>query len=456
MNGARSLSIGQQAMWLLWKLAPHSAAYNVVLALRVRGRLDRDALGRAVVAVAARHDLLRSTFTEIDGVPHRVVGNPNLVQLDIRELGPITDEQLHDRAAAVAAEPFALGDRPPLRAVLLSLGPADAVLVLVAHHIASDATSQWLLARDLLRHYADQTDRAPVESYDTYVEDERLLLASSARVDLEAYWRGVCAGASAAELPTSRPRPVRRTLTGSSCAVRFSAQTAGRLRDAAAEAGVTPFAYLAGTFQALVHRHTGESDFLIGCPTTVRHRRGLREVVGYLANSIVLRATFDRSTTLREAILAANRATLQGMSRARYPFELLSGSQPLFRLAFTLLATDRLDPPLPMVEPGAWEGREIEHAGLRLALVDLPQMEGQFDILVEVRQGRSELSAVFKFDTDVFDRPAVERIAEQFRRLVEIAVDNPDRPVSQISLIDAADLRQLLAMGVGAGAEADT
>jgi hypothetical protein len=437
-------------MWLLWKLAPDTAAYHIVLAVRLRGGYDRAALTGAVDDLVARHDLLRSRFVEVAGEPRREVGTVDPVRLEVRAAAGLTDDQLYARVGAVVREPFALDAAAPFRAVLLDRGPVDAVLVLVTHHIAGDATSQWLLARDLFRRYAGER-LAPAGSYDAHVRAEAQLLASPEGAALHAYWQEVCAGTAAAELPTDRPRPVRARLRGSSLAVRFDPLVASQLRTAAVATRVTPFGYLVGVFQALVYRHTGRPDFLIGCPTTIRHRRELRDLVGYLANSTVLRASFDRSTTYRDAVTAAHRATLAGLPRARYPFELVGspGAPPLFRLAFTLLGTDLVDPPLPMALPADRVGREIEYAGLRLALVDVPQMEGQFDLLVEVRYGRDGLTAVFKYDTDLFDPATVNRLAEQYRRMVELAVDDPDLPVSRFALVDRADLAQLLAMGAG-------
>ena len=142
----RPLSVGQQALWLLYRLAPHSPAYNVVLAMRVRGRLDVDRLDRAVAGLAARHPVLAETYDEVDGAPRRCTGRAGTPRLEVRD---VPGADLFDACAAVADAPFRLDSEPPMRAVLLRRAPDDAALVLVTHHLVSDATAQWLLARDL-------------------------------------------------------------------------------------------------------------------------------------------------------------------------------------------------------------------------------------------------------------------------------------------------------------------
>ncbi|MEE6263986.1 condensation domain-containing protein [Plantactinospora sonchi] len=452
-DGDRRLSMGQEALWFLYRMAPESAAYNVVLAVRIRTAVDPARLDRALTAVAERHDVLRSTIVDQAGPPVRRIGPADRVRLAVRSTPA---EEFVAVARAVAAEPFRLEREVPLRAVLLRAEADDAVLVLVTHHIASDATSQWLLARDLFRAYESDAGLPPLPGggFDAAVAAERALLDSDRRPVLERYWRDVCAGVPAAELPADHPRPATPAFRGASHTVWFPEALAERVRAAARGCGVTPFALLLGALQAVLHRYTGLPDFLIGCPVSVRFRRELRDVVGYLANSAVLRARFDREATFGSTARAAYREIARGMAHAGYPYPALTAllgptrSAPVFTVAVTLLAADRLDPPLPMVPPGEIEGAEIEYAGLRLALLDVPQMEGQFDVLIELRaSGTGGLSAVVKYDANLFEPATIERFAGAYTRFVGLAAADPDTPVLRAPLVDPAELRALLALG---------
>jgi condensation domain-containing protein len=457
------LSAGQRAVWLGHRLAPDSAAYNVVVAVRVRSRLDVDVLARAVEAVAERHELLRSAFVELDGRPGRMLTDRARPRLELRELPDVGEERLRELARAVCAAPLQLAETGPLRVVLLRRGPDDAVLVVVAHHIAADASSQWLILRDLLDGYRGLADGgAPGWSvlpttFSAHVEAERALLASKNVDQLANWWEQACAGVPAAELPVDRPRPAVRSGRGGTCELRLSAELAEGVRRGAAQLQTTPFGFLLGAIQTLLHRYTGRPDFAVGCPATLRSRPDLREVVGYLVNPLVVTAHFTAATTVRDAVVEAQRRLVEAMARARYPCALLPGPggsrtaapAPTFRITITQVDTDRLVPPLPMVPEGATEGPGIDYAGLRLHLYDLPQQEGQLDLSVSVLPHRGDLRLVFNYDADLFERASIERLARHLRRILETAVARPDTPVARLRLLERPEVNALLAMGTG-------
>ncbi len=465
MDGARRLSVGQEAMWFLYRLAPESRAYNLVMPVRIRGPLHVPVIARAVEAVVMRHDLLRSVFVEMDGHPVRLVREPGTVRLDVREVPGTDDGRLRALVREACAAPFLLADEGPFRAVLLRRSPEDAALVLVAHHIASDATSLGLLLRDLLDAYHGlEAAGRPAWSdlpgdYDDYVEGERLLLGSPRRGRLEGYWRDACAGAAAAELPADLPRPRVSTFNGATSELRIPDELGHRLRQAAAEVRVTPFAFLLSVFQSLLYRHTGQDDSVIGCPSTTRLNPAMRGVVGYFVNPLPLRSRFGASVTFRDVALSTGRQVMRGLANAAYPSVLLpavlglprdAGRSPIYQIAVSMVAMDRLKVPLPEAVEGESEGSEVEYQGLRLALIDVPQQEGQLDLMVELQQNATRWRAVLTYNTDLFERASIERFASHFGRLVEAAVGNPDGRVADASLMDQTELERLLALGTGA------
>lgn len=463
MGETRRLSVGQEALWFLYRLAPESVAYNVSLAIRVLDPVDTGRLAEAVQAVVTRHDLLRSVFFEVDGDPVRAVLPPDTVPLIVRDVAGVDEDALPELAARECAVPLRLGTDGPLRVVLLRRTANDAVLVLVAHHIATDATAQWLLLRDLLAAYQARVLGTTPDwpelrlGYDDHVTAERALLATGSD-RLERFWLAACAGSEPAVLPTDRPMVGQAAPRGATRELRFADDLGARLRDAAVAHQVTPFAYLLGAFQGLLYRFSGQDDFVIGCPTTTRLRPGTRDLVGYLVNTMLLRATLDPATTFADAARAAQQRTFRGMAHLGYPFALLARSGELgraehrfaeYRIAFTMIAVDRLDPPLPMVDEGHWAGEQIEYRGLRIALLDLPQQEGQSDLSVEMRLGGDTLGGVFRYRAQLFESSTIDQLAGHFGTVLEAAVHSPDLPISRVSLVDKAELARLLSFGTG-------
>ncbi|MEU8961404.1 condensation domain-containing protein [Streptomyces sp. NPDC048491] len=445
------MSTGQEALWLAHRLAPESSAYNVVLAVRLRDRVDTVVLQQALTALVGRHELLRSRFPSTDEGPVRLLAGPENVRLDVREVPNTGEEMLFRLAQRAGEEPFRISESGAFRAVLLRRDIADAVLVTATHHLVSDATSQWLLVRDLFAEYGARTEYGPpvtpaaITPWNEQVRAERDFIASPRGQRAAAYWQGVCAGLKAAVLPIDRPRPPQHTLGGATHEMELDRATAERLRQTAADRGVTPFTWLLGTFQSALHRSGAGDGFLIGCPATTRFTPGTREAVGYYVNALPVAGRFTPASTLLDAVESAQQQLRTGMAYARYPVERLDSGTcgPLFRISCTLVAADRL----PVA--GLYEG-PVCLGGLRAELCDVPQQEGQLDLTVEVLQGAHGFRAVLRYNTDLFDAATIERFGVTWRRLLGASLGNPGTRVADVVLVAQDDLDFLLALGSGA------
>ncbi|MGV9319651.1 condensation domain-containing protein [Streptomyces sp. NPDC003660] len=445
------LSTGQEALWLAHRLDPDSSAYNVVLAVRLHDPVDTEVLQRALTALVERHELLRSRFPAADEGPLRLLMASESLRLEVREVPDADEDRLFRLAQRAGEEPFRVPESGAFRVVLLRRAPDDAVLVTATHHLVSDATSQWLLVRDLFAEYGARTGHAPavppgaVQPWDEQVRAERDFVASPRGRRAAEYWADVCAGVPAAELPTDRPRPAQRSLGGATHEMELDTASARRLREAAAARGLTPFAWLLGTFQSALQRSGVGDGFLVGCPATTRFTPGTREAVGYYVNALPVVGRYTAATTLLEVIESAQRQLRTGMAHARHPVELLVGGPsrgPLFRISCTLVAADRL----PV--PGLYEG-PVRLGGLRAELCDVPQQEGQLDLTVEVLQGADGFRALLRYAVDLFDAATIERFGRTWRRLLDTSLDTPGSRVADVSLVAHDDLAFLIALGSG-------
>ncbi|WP_411083993.1 condensation domain-containing protein [Streptomyces sp. cmx-18-6] len=460
MGGAKPLSVGQEGLWLLHKLAPDSATYNLAGGVRMEPAPDPEVLARAARALTERHPMLRSVYVEGDGGPRRVVKDPGETgELVVREVPDADDAELDRLVAAEAGTPFRLSEEGPFRVVLWRRR-ADAVLLALTHHIATDAISQWLLWRDLLAAYeafaqGREWELPPTAvTYDHFVEAERDLLASSRGERQAEFWREQVAGSAPGELLTDKPRPATASFSGASLVRRLPDELAERLKRAAAEQEVSQFALALGALQALINRWTGQTDFLVACPASVR-RSSAKDVVGYYVNPVLIRAVLDRQATLGEVTAAANDRLRQATARSTYPYPLVaqaaaangSADGPLYRISMTMVTTDRFGSDLG----AAVAGVPLDVAGVSTTYLEIPHLEGQCDIALEVTRDVQGLTLALRYDTALFERATVERLFDQLIRFMTAAGDTPDRRVSRVPLTDAAEKRLLLALGSNAG-----
>ncbi|MFJ7156730.1 condensation domain-containing protein [Streptomyces sp. NPDC101118] len=455
-SGAPGAPLGatQQSIWAAYRFAPDSAVYNITMPLRVRGPLDVPALARAVTETGRRQAQLRSYFTERDGVPVRVEKDAPYVALDVRQVPGVPEEELRRLAREAGEQPFDLTEAV-FRVVLLQRAEDDFALVMALHHIVGDFTSRTLLARDLLDAYRGITAggepawRPLKGSFADAVAEEEEYLASGPGERAAAYWRETTEGVPAAELPLDRPRPPRPGYRGATVAVELPAELTERLAEVAKAAGTTPFAVHLGAFQALVARWTGQEDFLVGVPASSRLGRGARDLVGCYLNTLAVRARLAPGTTFEEAAQEAGRQVQGAMFHARHPCTLIARppGAPLFRIGAFLVQMHRMDPPVPTVPRGSAEGPALEYGDLSLALIDVPQQEGQLDLMLRLEQEPQGTTAVFSYDTDLFEPETADRFARTYERFLRTAVDRPAAGVTDVPLTDEDELAALLALG---------
>ncbi|HEU4561891.1 MAG TPA: amino acid adenylation domain-containing protein, partial [Longimicrobium sp.] len=217
-TGALPLSFAQERLWFIDRLEPGSAVYNMPVARRLGGALDRAALERSLGEIVRRHQALRTVFGEVDGSPVQVIAPFDGFVVPVEDLSALGEA---DREAAVrrraveeAARPFDLSAGPLFRAALLRLGEEDHVLLLSMHHIVSDGWSLGVLSREFSTLYEAYREgrESPLPElavqYADYAVWQREQLEGEVLDRRLSYWRERLAGApELLELPADRPRP---------------------------------------------------------------------------------------------------------------------------------------------------------------------------------------------------------------------------------------------------------
>jgi amino acid adenylation domain-containing protein/non-ribosomal peptide synthase protein (TIGR01720 family) len=442
------LSFTQQRLWFLEQLEPGTAAYHIPAALRLHGGLDLAALERSLAEVVRRHEVLRTAFPARDGIAVQEVSSslrPDLAILDLGRLPPVRREALAlELARAQARLPFDLARGPLLRARLLRLERHDHVVLLILHHLVSDGWSTGVLIEELSALYTAFSAGRPsplpelAVHYADFAVWQREWLTGQVLADHLAYWRRRLAGAPPLlDLPTDRPRPRRRSGRGAGVRFVLAAAPAGAVASLCAERQVTLFMVLLTAFTTLLHRYSHQDQILIGSPIVNRHPE-VERLVGCFANTLVLRTDLAGDPRLSALLAQVRDVTLEAYAHQDLPFEKLVdelrperslGHSPLFQVMLTLQNLRQ---------------RELRLPGLTLRELPVDAGAAQFDLELVIAESPAGLQGLLCYDTDLFDRTTAVRLTGHLARLLPAAAARPDCRISELPLLGAPELHQLL------------
>ncbi|HEJ4228704.1 TPA: AMP-binding protein, partial [Pseudomonas aeruginosa] len=440
-----ALSFAQERQWFLWQLEPESAAYHIPSALRLRGRLDVDALQRSFDSLVVRHETLRTRFRLEGGRSYQQVQPAVSVSIEREQFG---EEGLIERIQAIVVQPFDLERGPLLRVNLLQLAEDDHVLVLVQHHIVSDGWSMQVMVEELVQLYAAYSRGLEVAlpalpiQYADYALWQRSWMEAGEKERQLAYWTGLLGGEQPVlELPFDRPRPVRQSHRGAQFILELDIDLSQALRRVAQQEGATAFALLLASFQALLYRYSGQADIRVGVPIANRNRVEIERLIGFFVNTQVLKADLDGRMGFDELLAQARQRALEAQAHQDLPFEQLVEAlqperslshNPLFQVLFNYQSEAR------------GNGQAFRFDELQMESVQFDSRTAQFDLTLDLTDEEQRFCAVFDYATDLFDASTVERLAGHWRNLLRGIVANPRQRLGELPLLDAPERRQTL------------
>ncbi|HEX7239699.1 MAG TPA: condensation domain-containing protein, partial [Longimicrobiaceae bacterium] len=439
------LSFAQQRLWLIDRMDPGSAAYNVPAALRLRGVLDERRLRRALSALVRRHEALRTVFAEHDGEAVQVVRPAGPVPFPLVDLAALAAERRESEAARLAAgealRPFDLARGPLLRATLVRVAKDDHAVLFTLHHVVSDEWSMEVLVREVSALYAGSPlPELPVQ-YADFAAWQREWLSGGVLDSQLRWWSDRLAGAPPVlELPADGPR---RAVAGAPAAHRhllLDPEASRGLREVARRGGATTFMALLAAWQLLLSRWSGQDDVVVGSPIAGRTRAETEGLIGFFVNTLVLRTDLSGDPSFRELVARAREATLGAFAHQDLPFERLVeelaperslAHTPLFQVMFAFQTDAGAGGALRL------EGIEAEPLG------DGPAV-AKFDLSLTVSEEGEQLSVSLVYRADLYEDATAGRMLRHFGSLAARLAAEPDRPVGEADLLDPAERAQLL------------
>ena len=432
------LSFEQQRLWFLDQLMPGNPFYNVPVAYRITGRLNVEAIEHSINRIIERHEMLRTVFTVVEGMPAQHVQTPMAVRVQLVEAWEqvSSETELGYLIQKEGRRPFDLSRGPLLRAKLLRLTECDHVLVVTMHHIVADGLSMEVFATELTTLYEARCrgDEATlpalaVQYADYAVWQRRALEGAGMKRQLE-YWKRQLAGTPLnLNLPTDYPRPSAFSFKGAFQPLEIDEQIFVSLEQLSRAEGATLFMTLLSAFAALLSRYSGQKDILIGAPIANRTRVELERLIGFFTNTLVLRIDVTGNPRFRELLHRVREVSLGAYAHPDVPFEKLVeelrperdlSRNPLFQVAFSL-------------QNRPAQALQLTDITIHPSNVDIET--SKFDLCLYVHPSARSATGWLGYNRDLFKPETAVRMVRHLVRLLESIAARPDARLTELQML---------------------
>ena len=434
---AMQLSFAQKRFWMLDQMEQGEGTYNIPQAVRLHGQLDVELLADCLTQLIARHEILRTTYTTIEGEPHQVINEiqpVDLPMLDLRET-PDREAEAEKRIRQEAGAPFDLSQDWPIRVQLIRMDANDFILLVTMHHIASDGWSFTLFWREVADLYARLEKGAatsltplPVQYADFANWQTQLMTHEETAVQLN-YWKEQLGGNPAhLEMPSDFKRPNVRTFQGGRVEHWLPDDLSQELYQFCQNESATLYMVLLAAFKLILHRFSGQDDILVGSPFAGRKRPELERLIGLFLNTVVLRTDLSGAPTYRELVQRVREVVLAAFANQEIPFELILeelrverdlSRTPLFQVFFNVLN---------------FGAKKRDFGSLSFEPVINSELDSKFDLTLYVGESDEQVGLFLVYNTDLYTEARMEALMAQFVSLVRQVIVNPDRSIQHYSL----------------------
>jgi amino acid adenylation domain-containing protein len=443
------LSFSQKGLWFIDRINPNSSTYNIPVVINLHGCVDLTVLQKCLNEVIRRHEILRTSFTVLNGQPVQVV-NQNvtltLADKDLRSLK--TSDCIHtiqNLTTELARQPFDLSSKSLIRAKCVQISDEDYHLIIVLHHIVADGWSIGILLEELVALYEKFALGKPSPlselsiQYKDFVNWQQKCLDSEHIQPSLAYWKQKLQGElPVLNLPTSRPRPTVQTFKGDRAKLVLDPSLKQELENLSHQQGSTLFMTLLTVFKILLYRYTNQTDILVGSPIANRSKAEIEQLIGLFVNVLVMRTDLSGDLSFLDLLERVKSTALEAYVHQNLPFEKLTEElklnrdlsyNPLFQVMFVL--------------------QNVPQPNLSLSDLSVSYEEGynntsKFDLTLFVEDSESDLVATCEYNTDLFDANTIARMMGHFQTLLENVVKDPQQCISDLQLLTSSEEQQLL------------
>ncbi|MEL7146378.1 MAG: amino acid adenylation domain-containing protein, partial [Bacteroidota bacterium] len=420
-----------------YQFDPGSLAYNLPRVVRLQGDLNKEKIAEAFVRLIQRHEILRTTFRQTEeGVFQKV---NKMIDFEVEQYSCETSEI--NTVVKSFVRPFDLGDGPLIRAGLVETDSEDYFLMTDLHHIITDGVSQGILVSEFMALYNDEPLAEIHLQYKDYAERQQGAEAKAEIVKQQAYWLSNFAEpAERLELPVDYARPVvsNHRVATSKSSLEYEEVIA--LRQLANEQGTTMYMVILSIFNILLSKLSNQEDIVVGTPTAGRSHPDIEKMIGMFVNTLPLRNYPKGNCTFKQFLTDVSASTVAGFDNQSYPYEDLvdqlnlsrdTSRNPLFDVMFLWQSLEQ-------------STLKMKMNGLEVTPLDNALEASGFDLTMGVLDVKNKLRLSFQYATDLFKEETIERFIGYFHRIVQAVIANEEVMLSDISVIDKLERRQLL------------
>ena len=468
-NGSKiPLSLAQKRLWFLDRLETHKSLYNLFRGFRLRGKIDVSCLERAIQEIMARHDILRTTFQEVDGIPIQEISPSLPFNLDIVDLQDLTPEEKTAKSSEIVAEiqswTFDLRQPPLLKCLLIHLSDREHHLFITMHHIISDDWSIQVFLKELSLFYKAFRQPTPFApswegvgggspplpvQYADYTHWQHQYLTGEVLEEQLEYWRSQLADAPPLlDLPTDFPRNSESSFQGGIVPVTIDGETVQKLkalsqrsrRDLLRSTQTTLFVTLLTAFAILLSRYSNQEDIVLGTAIANRNPVITEQLIGFFVSTLVLRIQLSDNPTFFNLLNQVQQTTLEAHSHTDVPFDRLVEAlqiqrhpnyTPIFQVLFVLQNVSQETLLFPEMETEVMDFHKLT-AG------------ANFDLTLSLQEQDGELTGRLEYNANLFTPETSERMAGHFQRLIEAIADLPEEKIARYPLLSPEERHKIL------------
>jgi amino acid adenylation domain-containing protein len=440
------LSSAQERLYISYQLDRDSIGYNILTFISLHGVLDPNVkkLEDTVRKLIHRHESLRTSFHMTNDKPVQRVHKEVEFKIEYYEAEE-WELRREDSVQSALIRPFDLSQAPLLRVSALKSSDENRTLLVDMHHIISDGVSMGVLEKDFLAFYTGK-ELPPLRiRYKDFAEWQDRQLESGELKKQEKYWLNRFKDRIPfLNLPTDYPRtdvlsPIDHI------GWELHKELTYKIREFLSEMESTMFIFLLAIFTILLSRYANQEDIVVGCPIADRTHDDLNDIMGMFVNLVTMRNFTVPSKTFRHFLEEVKKNSIEAFENQNYPFEKLVSKleiprhihrNPLTDILFEVRKEDldlNTQDGMEGDEPGSNDGHQQNRTI-------------NFDIIFDAVETPERILLYFDYRKNLFKRETMEKKSRHFLNIIEEVIANPDMKISQIDMLDKAEMDQLKKM----------